>query len=57
MIYFYQTVPKKILLTVAQKKLWVKLARELIANGHPWQDTVFSDEKRFSFDEPNNWLS
>jgi len=54
MTYSYQTVSKKILLTVAQKKLRVKLAHEWIANGHPWQQSVFSDEKRFSFDGTDN---
>ena len=46
----------KILLTVEQKKLRVKLALECMANGHPWQHTVFSDEKRFSFDVSDIWL-
>jgi len=53
----YGKVPKKLPLKPAHKTKRVELARDWIADNLINKNIVFSDEKRFSFDGPDNWFS
>jgi len=53
----YNKIPKKLPLTKAHKKKRVECARKWIAENLISQNVVFSEEKRFKFDGPDNWCS
>ena len=53
----YNKIPKKLPLTKAHKEKRVELARKWISENLIAQNVVFSDEKRFKFDGPDNWCS
>jgi len=53
----YWNVKRKIFLTKAHRERRVEMARKWITKNHNWKETVFSDEKRFSMDGPDNWMS
>lgn len=53
----YNKIPKKLPLTKAHKQKRVECARKWIAENLISQNVVFSDEKRFKFDGPDNWCS
>ena len=53
----YKILPKVIPLKPQDKCQRVKLAKQWLVENHPWEKTIFSDEKWFSFDGPDGWSS
>ena len=53
----YKKIQQKLPLTNKHKKQRVEFARKWIAENTINKNVVFSDEKRFSFDGPDNWSS
>lgn len=53
--YQYTNIDKSIPLTKVHKKKRVDLANQWLGSNHNFKKTVFSDEKRFSYDGPDNW--
>lgn len=53
----YGKIQKKLPLTAKHKKLRIQLARKWIAQNIVNKNLVFSDEKKFKFDGPDNWCS
>jgi len=53
----YRNIPRHIFLTKIHKEKRVQMVKKWITNNHDWNQTIFSDEKRFSFDGPDNWMS
>ena len=46
----YTKVPSKIYLGKKHKEDWVSIVSTWVTENHPWEKTVFIDEKRFSLD-------
>lgn len=53
----YGKIPKKLPLQPKHKKMRAELAEKWILENQITKNVVFTDEKRFSFDGPDNWFS
>lgn len=51
----YKKATSKILLTMKHRDERQRIISNWICNNHNWETTIFSDEKRFSFDGPDDW--
>jgi len=57
MRYEYRRAIQTIVLKPEQKRARLMAARKWILDNHPWNRTVFTDEKRFNLDGPDSWFS
>ena len=53
----YKKVKQSVSLTRPQMKKRLEISEKWISDNHNWKATVFTDEKRFSFDGPDNWCT
>ena len=56
-LYNYKKAKRQIVLTRQQKQKRIEIISSWITNVHPWEITIFSDEKKFSLDGNDNWKS
>lgn len=55
--YQYKKAKQDIVLTAHHKKERIAVCREWLRSRMDWNKVVFSDEKKFNFDGPDNWWS
>lgn len=55
--YNYRKISKQLVLTKVHKAKRLDFISQWISDNHNWENTIFSDEKRFSLDGPDDWRS
>lgn len=53
----YKIVKQTIQLKAHDKSERLRLAKKWLIENHPWDRTIFSDEKWFSYDGPDGWMT
>jgi len=53
----YMNIKKTIFLTKMHKQKRVEMVKKWLTEGHQWDQTIFSDEKRFTLDGCDNWMT
>ena len=53
----YSNVKKTILLIKIHKQKRVEMVKKWLTENHHWDRTIFSDEKRFTLNVSDNWMS
>ena len=55
--YKYVKAVNQIVLLKKHEQHRLDIITMWFSSNHPWESTVFSNEKRFSLDGPNNWMT
>lgn len=55
--FVYKKSTKQITLSKNHKEKRIEIVQQWVTKNHPWELTVFSDEKRFSLDGNDDWKS
>lgn len=53
----YKKATNQIVLSKKHKQIRLDVISSWISSNHSWENTIFTDEKRFTLDGPDNWMT